>query len=335
MDWIRENKPLAAILGVIVVGTLALGYLLFDAWSSYSETKEAYLGLGNQVASLKSARLAPTEENLKNKQAMVDEYAKVVNQLGGAVLYLQNETKKPPVSDIEFQEKLKTKISDVRKAVQAAGMQLPADFSFGFGEYTSTLPKSAAAATELSGYLEAVDELVKLLMKCSVKSVESLDRSKLSIETQTAATAQGNNNAGVQAQPATAILEKRQITAVLTLDQGPLQLLVSRLTNPTDMPYFTSVRLLRIENQRSDGPLRSEVKLPVPAAPGPGGGGGTGAGGKPDEAASDEIKPPPPSFPDAIAVFGEEQLKVRLEIDLVKFLETAAGVAAAQAPSGR
>ncbi len=328
MDWIRENKPLAAILGVIIVGTLALGYLLFDAWSSYSETKEGYLGLGTQVANLKSARLAPTEENLKAKQAMVDEYGTVVNRLGGAVLYLQNLTKGPPVSDIEFQEKLKTKISDVRKAVQAARLQLPAEFSFGFDEYTRTLPKSAAAATELSGYLDAVDELVKVFMKCSVKSVESLERSKLPIETQTAATAQGNNNAGTQAQPASGILEKRQITVILTLDQGPLQLLVSRLTNPTDMPYFTSLRLLRIENEKSMGPLRSEVKLPVPdknpiSTP------------KTEEPATDEIKPPPPAFPDAIAVFGEESLKVRLEIDLVKFLDSAAGVAAVQAPAGR
>ena len=31
MEWIRENKPLAAILGVIIAGSLALGYLLFDA----------------------------------------------------------------------------------------------------------------------------------------------------------------------------------------------------------------------------------------------------------------------------------------------------------------
>jgi hypothetical protein len=335
MDWIRENKPLAAILGVIIVGTLALGYLLFDAWSSYSETKEGYLGLGTQVANLKSARLAPTEDNLKAKQAMVDEYAKVVNTLGKTVLILQPTA--APLSDIEFQEKLKTKISEVRKAVQTANLQLPAEFSFGFDEYTRTLPKSAAAASELSGYLDAVDELVKLFMKCSVKSVESLERSKLAIETQAAAPA--NNNAGMQAQPTAAILEKRQITVVLTLDQGPLQLLVSRLTNPTDMPYFTSVRLLRIENEKSMGPLRSEVKLPSQGPVNPGGdptGGGTGgANGKPAEAATDEIKPPDPAYPDAIAVFGEESLKVRLEIDLVKFLEAATGVAAAPAPAGR
>ncbi len=328
MDWIRENKPLAAILGVIVVGSLALGYLLFDAWSVYAETKEGYLGLGNQVAGLKGAQLAPTEANLKAKQDSVAEYSKLVDTLGKTVLILQ--PKVAAINDIEFQEKLKTKISEIRKTSVQAKMRLPAEFAFGFDDYTHTLPKSGAEATELSGYLDAVDELTKLLMKCGVQSLDVLERSKLPVEAATAAassSAQGNNNAGMQGQVAAGILEKRQISVVLTLDQGPLQLLISRLTSPTDMPYFTSLRLLRIENQSQDGPLVSEVRLPTEGTNDPN-------AVKTEEAPSDEIKPPPPAFVDAIPVFGNELLKVRLEIDLIKFLEAAAGVAV-QAPTGR
>ncbi len=327
MDWIRENKPLAAILGVIVVGSLALGYLLFDAWSVYSETKDGYLGLGGQVAGLNGSRLAPTDANLKAKQAVVDEYASLVNTLGKTVLILQPPV--VPINDIEFQEKLKTKISEIRKDVQSK-MQIPAEFAFGFDDYTHTLPKSAAAATELSGYLDAMDELMKLFLKCGVKSLDLLERSKLPVEAATAAPSpQGNNNAGMQmrGQADAGIFEKRQISVVLTLDQGPLQLLISRLTNPTDMPYFTSLRLLRIENQRQDGPLHSEVMLPTPEVVNPN-------AVKTEEAPTDEIKAPPPAFVDAIPVFGDELLKVRLEIDLVKFLDAAAGIAA-QAPAGR
>lgn len=324
MDWIRENKPLAAILGVIVVGSLALGYLLYDAWSVYAETKEAYLGLGNQVAGLKGAQLAPTDANLKAKQDSVAEYSKLVDTLGKTVLILQ--PKVAAINDIEFQDKLKAKISEIRKTSVQAKMQLPAEFAFGFDDYTHTLPKSGAEATELSGYLDAVDELTKLLMKCGVQSLDLLERSKLPVEA-AASAAQGNKNAAVQgAQMAGGILEKRQISVVLTLDQGPLQLLISRLTSPTDMPYFTSLRLLRIENQRQDGPLVSEVRLPAEEAANPG-------AVKTEEAPSDEIKPPPPAFVDAIPVFGNELLKVRLEIDLIKFLDAAAGIAA-QAPAG-
>ena len=324
MDWIRENKPLAAILGVIIVGSLALGYLLFDAWSSYSETRDSYLGLGNQVAGLKGASLAPTDANLQAKRAQVEEYSAMVNRLGGALLILQPPVE--PLKDIEFQAKLKAKISDARKAVKGK-MQLPAEFAFGFDEYTAGLPVSAAAATELSGYLDAMDELIKLFLKSGVQSVDLLERSKLPVETQAAPVQQGN--AGMQVQTAN-ILEIRQISVILTLDQGPLQLLTSRLANPSEMPFFTSLRLLRIESQRKDGPTRAEVSLPAPTAPG-------GAGGvaeAPKAAATDEIKPPPPAPVDSFPVVGEERLKVRMELDLIKFLAAAKGVVA-QAPAVR
>jgi hypothetical protein len=326
MDWIRENKSLAAILGVILAATLGLGYVLFDAWSGYTETKESYLGLGSQIAGLRSSRLAPTEENLKAKKALVDEYASLVNQLGGALVILQPPVQ--PIKDIEFQAKLKTKIAEARKAATLSKMNLPADFAFGFDDYTAGLPKSAEAAAELSSFLDAVDELVRLFMKCGVESVDLLERSKLPQELdQTASNAQR----GV-AVPA--ILEKRQVSVILTLDQGPLQLLISRLANPSDMPFFTSLRLLRIENEKQDGPLRAEVKLPEASTTNPSGGSGAAAAVTPDQAkpTSDEIKPPPPAPVDSVPVIGKERLKVRMEIDLVKFLDAAKG-AVSQASS--
>jgi hypothetical protein len=329
MDWIRENKPLAVILGVIIAGSLALGYLLSDAWSSYTETKDAYLNMGSQVAGLKGSRLAPTEDNVKAKQAMVDEYAANVNRLGGALLILQPPVQ--PIKDIEFQAKLKSKIAEARKAASLSKMALPPEFAFGFDDYTTGLPKSAAAAAELSSYLDAMDELVKLFMQCSVQSVDLLERSKLAVEQdQVPPPSQGNSRGRTQAQQqvASSILEKRQISVILTLDQGPLQLLISRLANPSDMPFFTSLRLLRIENERQDGPLRSDVRLPE-VVPQP----GRGTDAAP-AAASDEIKPPPAAPVDSVPVIGKERLKVRMEIDLVKFLEAAKGVAA-QPPVGR
>lgn len=318
MDWIRENKPLAAILGVIAVGSLGLGYLLFDAWGAYTQTKDSYLAMGGQLVTLKSAPLAPTDENVKAKSALVEEYAAKVNQLGAALLIMQPPVQ--PVKDIEFQGKLKNKIAEIRKAAGSVKMALPGDFAFGFEEYTSALPKSAAAATELSGYLDALEELVKLFMTCRVESVDLFERAKLKVETETAA-----------AQPAVqqgdaAILTKHQISVILTLDQGPLQLLISRLSNPSDMKYFMNVRLLRIENGKLDGPLRSDARLPDEANADP----SATAGQEPTAAAApqNDLAPPPPAKVDSIPVLGEERLKVRLDIDWVKFLASAQSAAA-------
>lgn len=336
MDWIRENKPLAVILGIILATSLALGYFLFDSWSKYSETKESYLGLGSNVAQMRAMRLAPTEENLKAKQALVEEFATQVNQLGKTLLILQ--PKAEPMKNIDFQSKLKEKVAEARKDAGMARMALPAEFAFGFDEYTSNLP-AEAASTELSGYLDAMVALVKLCMSCNVESVDVLDRSKLAIEQSGSAAPapqQRNGRPGVpQQQAGGGVLEKRQISAILTLDQGALQLLTTKLATPAEMPFFTTLRLLRIENQRQEGPVRAEggrdgggMNNSSPAPAPTGGGAATGAAAA---AAADEIRPPDPAPPDATPLIGLEKLKVRMEIDLVKFLDAAGGAAPQQA----
>ncbi|WP_395752080.1 Amuc_1100 family pilus-like protein [Prosthecobacter sp.] len=332
MDWIRDNKPLAAILGVTLLGSLALGYMVFSSWSGYSESSDTYQAVGVQINNLKSEKLAPTDANLKSKQAAVAAYATEVNRLGTALVTL--ETAVEPIKEIEFQAKLKAKISETRTQAAAAGLQLPEDFAFGFEEYTGKLPISAAAATELSGYLDALNELVQVLMKSGVKSVDLLQRSRLAAETQNAAPVQpANNNFGRPMQTAAPILDKRQIVLNLTLDQGPLQLLVSKLTNPEDMKYFTTLRLLRIESQVQNGPLRKDVRIAPPDQTQLNNASPVQDPNKKAEAPSDEIKPPPAAPVDVVPVFGNELLRVRMEIDLVRFLPAARGVAA-QAPAG-
>lgn len=331
MDWIRENKPLAIILGVIAAASAALGYLLFDAWSTYTASKETYVATNAQIAQLNSMRLAPTEANLQAKKAQVEDFAANVNKLGAALLILQPPL--APTKDIEFQAKLKAKVADIRKQSATFKTALPADFAFGFDDYTSSLPKSEAAATELSGYLDAVEELVKLCMKSGVESVDSLDRTKLAVEGAAATAAQGqqqqrNVRGAQQASPGDALLEKRSINLVLTLDQGALQLLTSRLANPSEMPYFTTLRLLRVENQRQEGPPRSEAVVPTEGALQPSA--TTDASGNPvaaESASSNEIRPPAPAPVDSIPLIGQEKLKVRMEIDLVKFLDAVRGIA--------
>ena len=333
MDWIRENKPLAAILGVIIAGSLALGYLLFGAWSSYSEAKENFLAQGAQVAALKSARLSPSDANLQAKRALVEEYAANVNRLGGALLILQPPVL--PIKDIEFQTKLKAKIAEARQSATNSKLSLPAEFAFGFDEYTSSLPKAEAAA-ELSNYLDAMVELVKLLMLCGVQSLDVLERSKLPLE-QESAVASPQQRAirlgarqPTMAMTAPSIYESRRVSIILTLDQGPLQLLVSRLANPSDMPFFTSLKVLRIENEMQEGPIRSDISVPQAEVP------TEGAAVTPAAStASNEIKPPPPAPVDSVPVIGRERLKVRMEIDLLKFLDAARGVAAQQSAPGR
>jgi hypothetical protein len=336
MDWIRENKMISTLAGVMAAGVLVLGYLLFEAWGGYSTAMDEYSALGQQIAQIKGLALAPTEQNLKAKQALVDEYGANVSKLGGALLILQPAS--APTKQAEFQTKLKDRVVQLKNLAQKQKVSLPPDFALGFSEYLGTLPTSDRVATELSGYLDGVEAIVKLAVTSNVKSIDLLERASLADEKQ-AAPRQPQASAGRPAvappgiRPAVtsvSLIEKRNVSIVMTLDQAALQLILSRLANPDDMKvrpevdqsYFTSLRVLRVENQTKEGPIRRDssgalsadaAATPPPAPPAP----------TENQPAADNankaLLPPPPAPADSVPVIGQELLKAQMEIDLVKF----------------
>jgi hypothetical protein len=336
MDWIRENKMISTLAGVMAAGVLVLGYLLFEAWGGYSTAMDEYSALGQQIAQIKGLALAPTEQNLKAKQALVDEYGANVSKLGGALLILQPAS--APTKQAEFQTKLKDRVVQLKNLAQKQKVSLPPDFALGFSEYLGTLPTSDSVATELSGYLDGVEAIVKLAVTSKVKSIDLLERASLADEKQ-GAPRQPQASAGRPAvappgsRPAAtsaSLIEKRNVSIVMTLDQAALQLILSRLANPDDMKvrpevdqsYFTSLRVLRVENQTKEGPIRRDssgalsadaAATPPPAPPAP-------TENQPAaDSANKALLPPPPAPADSVPVIGQELLKVQMEIDLVKF----------------
>jgi len=322
MSWIQQNKVPAAILGVSAIGAAGLGFMLFSAYSSYSTTLDQFDAVNNSLASLKSATLAPTPENLAIKQGLVKEFTDASGKLSLVLNTLQIDNK--PTTDTEFQAKLKTTIADSRKTASEHGMGLPAIYNLAFDKYTSELPKSNEQATELSGYLDAVNSIVTSFAKAGVKQVEMLERSDLESEkgVSTKPAPRPQQRPGAQNRPAPAaapkLSERRQVRAMLTLDQAALQVVMSNLASPSEMPYFTVVRLLRIENERQDGPLRSEMNIPVPQEPTGGDAPQIEIPGAPPKAEQPATISPAPV--DSVAVLGNEKLRVFLEIDLVYFM---------------
>lgn len=342
MSWITENKTPAAIIGVSAAGAIGLGVLLFSAYSSYDESLQSFNNLNRSLAGLKGGPLAPTPENLAAKNALVTEYTTAVGRLSLVLNKLQKpETPITDTADTEFQSKLKTKIADIRKMAVQKGAQLPAEFNLAFDKYTTELPKSKAVAAQLSTYLDAVDEVVKLLLNSGILRMETLERTELELEkdgaaapkaqpkAQPKALSKGPARPAVQAPPK--VTERWQVRTVIATDQAALQVLMSKLASPSetlDIPYFPIVRLMRIENERKDGPTTAQAAVPNPGAPptpptNPTPPAPSGA----DAGAADVIEAAKPAGRDSVVILGNEKLRVFLEIDLVKFLDAQAAAA--------
>lgn len=331
MSWIQQNKLPAVLMGVSAAGAAGLGFLLFSAYSSYSDSLAQFQATNSSLAGLKSASLAPTPENLALKQGLVSAFTHETNELYRVLTTLQAETQPKPTTDTEFQAKLKAAIAESRKTAAAAGMALPAVYNLTFDRYTGELPPSNEVATELSGYLDAVNTIINTFAQSGVRSLDLIERSELPSENGAAAAPKPGQRQP-QAPAGPKLTERRQVRATMTLDQGSLQMLMAALANPSQMPYFTVVRQLRIENERFEGPLRSGVVVP-------------GGSNVELDAEGNPIAPPPPipgaegeaaapmavtaAPPDAVAVLGDERLRVFMEIDLVYFVNLQAAAPAA------
>jgi hypothetical protein len=350
MNWAQENKTLAGIVGVMVAGGLGLGAWLYMSWSGYSGSMEQWSQTQSRINSLRGKKTTPTADNVAARDKQLSDYADKVNQLRGALLTVQQVPK--PMSETEFQAKLKERAAEMKRMAKSVAMkELPDDFALGFDKYASQPPRSAEIAADLNIHLDAMEKLVTTVIESGVTSIDMLERTKLDNEDAPlppkaapkvapkaktkAATKKGAKKPVITEEAAAEpVLDRYPIKLLITTDQAPLQAVINTLCHPGKMPYFLVVRLVRIENTRMDGPTKDEINQrknanaqamsieqapkPVTEAPKPGG--------------PQLLIPPKPAPQDAFDIMGREQLKVYMEIDYIRF-RPAAKVADEEAPA--
>jgi hypothetical protein len=328
MNWVQENKSLAGILGVMIAGILGLGAWLYLSYSDYATSMETWGQNDNTIATLKSKKVYPNEENAESREAEVSAYGDKVDLLRSALLSEKVQQPVKPMSQTEFQAKLKERATAVVQMAKSAEITLPADFALGFADYTNNVPRSAEVAAELSVHLDVMERLVTTVIQSGVKSIDLFERAKLphedrpvepkpvkaapKKETKTSSKSKkgAKRVAITEEQAAEPVLDRHPVKMVITTDQAPFQNIINTLCDPIKMPHFLVVRLVRIENERQDGPSRDEIarkKNPEVSLDQPVEAGATAAA--------------PKVAPDAVTIMGEEKLKVYLEVDYVRFRE--------------
>ncbi len=330
MNWVKENKALAGILGVMIAGALGLGAWLYLSYADYSASMEQWSANDNTLSSLQSKKVYPDKKNADARVADVEAYGAKVDQLWFGLLSPQSQQPIKPMSQTEFQAKLKERATVVVQMAKSADITLPADFALGFSEYTNSAPRSAEVAAELGVQLDVLEHLITVILKENVKSVDLFDRTKLPNEVAAPApkpepvkpkkprpgSAAANKNkrqALTEEQAQEPVLDRYPVKVSFTTDQRPFERIMNALCNPRSeggqTPHFLVVRLLRVENERQDGPSKEEVARKKTPAVGLEG--------------VDPSAPPaanaPKVQPDAITIMGEEKLKVYLEVDYIRF----------------
>lgn len=328
MNWIQQNRKLASILGVMIVGGLGLVAWLLMAWSGFSSARAEWDSMSQRTTTMENSKVYPSAANVQSLDQKITDYRDKFFTLRKVLLDPKLQQPVTPMSETEFQAKVKERAKAIDQRAKELGVSLPKSFAVGVEEYSDTLPPNAEAAAELNVHLDVLEKFIMTLVEAKVTSLDELQRTRLAVEktkgpAPAPAPVPAKQKRGVAAAPvATAeqVLDRYTIKCVFTTDQGPLQAVMNNLSNAAKTPDFLAVRLMRVENERTDAPTKEEIKFPqqnnpAPEPPAPP---KTGDAKAP---ASNIIAPPRPQPPDARAIIGFENLKVYLEVDYIRFRE--------------
>jgi hypothetical protein len=188
--------------------------------------------------------------------------------------------------------------------------------------------------------LDVTEKFVNTLLDAGVKSVDTLERTRLASEKggtvapkpASAASTNKKNVAPIVPQGAP-VLDRYTIKCIFTCDSGPLQNVMNNLANPAKTPQFLAVRMLRVENTKQEAPTKEEIRAIITK--------NAQEATTTQDTAAPAPKTPVPNAPrlvpvakaapaDAAEIMGGEDLKVYMEVDYIRFRKLDGGAA----PSG-
>ncbi len=298
MSWIKQNKFLSGFLAFMVIGVGALGYLLMQAQSHYSEVRTDYETKAQELNRLETLKPYPEAENLKLIEAQKAQQFAVIEALHKNLAAAQLPTEQ--ISREQFQDKLREAVTRVTTKAKEGGIALPAMFYLGMDKYQSE-PPLPEAAPALGRQLNAVEFILTKLLDAGVVAITKFDRDALPEEEGKGKKdpAKQGGGAGKAEKSAKNLVSYHGMQIEFTSDQGRFRNILNEIV--TEKGQFYVPRLVVVKNEKEDAPARFQPGVAGAEPPKPGAASGTKK-----------------------LVFGSEKVNVSLVLDVVDFAEVAA-----------
>ena len=310
MNWVRNNRFLASFLGILFVVGGGLGYLLFSSYSRYADVSTQYDSQVVELKRLQGLSPYPNESNLKTYEQVAKDYQLKVNDLQAKMASLDTVPDNPPLTPLQFQDRLRQKVEETVQHAQAGGVGLPDGFYLGFEQYRGAPPDTAATPL-LTSHLTEIQNLVDLLINQHIEKITVLKRGLLPQEAGLTAPAPAvGRKPGAPAE--SPLVSKYPLEVAFTALPTAFREALNKVTSAKEL-YI--VRALQVKNQMDKGPSRgldpasgvggAPSSIAAPAAPG-----GVDANGVPIPPLPDK-GPPPLRY-----VVGQERLDVTARLEL-------------------
>jgi hypothetical protein len=318
MNWFKENKFLAGLLIVLVLGVGAFGFLILSARGKLAEATEAYESLANERTRLHNLKPYPSPENLKELTAQKEQATAKINELHKALAAAELPVE--AMTPVQFQDKLRAAVTEVT-TLAGTTTKLPEKFFLGFERYETATP-DVAAAPLLGRQLKAIQWLVTRLIENKVAEIGEFNREPLPEEGGKEAApatpppaAQGRGGkAAKEEKVGPPLVQPRVLDLTATGDQAALRALLNDIVG--SKAQFFIPRLVSFKNEKDVPPKKAEAAAPAAAAD-----------PNADPNAAAPAAAATPAAPPTTYIVGLEKVAMTLKLEMVDFVDPTAAPA--------
>jgi hypothetical protein len=312
MDWIKQNKFLAAFLLIILVAGGGLGFLAFSAKGRYDEVRETYTTKSTELNRLQTSQPYPEQDNVKKMQEVQKAHQAAIDALHKDLIKAQVPLK--PLTPEKFQDNLREAVRRVAARAASRNVNLgdsnkpeSGSFYMGFANYQGVPPKVEAAAP-LGRMLEAMEIAINALIDSGITTLKEIKRESLPEEGGATGT-----TSGASSKPG--LVERHSFEVHFEAPEPQFRRFLNDLISSKQQFFIPSS--IVVANSMDKGPSKSEtasldaeanVAAAAPAAQPP----AAGATSRPSAAPAKALRK---------VVVGDEKLDVTARIEVVNFAE--------------
>ena len=281
-----QNKFYVGLGAVLLVGSLILGFLLYQASSDFNDAEQKLTGQIAELDRLQKLDLYPEAKNQKVLEEQMtsaqDEAVALHRQLVPMSFALE------PMTPEQFQDKLNEAVKSLTAKATDAGIDFSDKLYLGFSEYRTATPSPEAAAA-LGRQLKCIAFVVDGMIERKVAAITKITRTPLPEETD-ALRSVAPTPKPASGKPVPALFSVYPFEIEFTAEQRAFQFVLNDLSKNTKQ--FFILRPVTIKNQSEKAPKKIGPAVASDAA----------------------AKPEKMRY-----VFGAEKLNVTLRIDSVVF----------------
>ncbi len=321
MNWIKENKFLAALCGGTLAGIIVLFFVGSHGSGIYQTAMDDYTAAADEVSGFEKSALYPTPEHRDAKGKALKDYSAAVETLQEAFQPFR-PADMPNVSPQEFTDRLLEVNAETRKAFEEKNVIVPEPYFAGFEKYKTSL--ASGGTTGLLGYeLGAIRNIMLALAAAGPSELKNVYRPELAEES------------GKTYEPGDAVARPFPLEVTFVGPEKSARDFISAITKLDEQ--FTVIRTLRIRNEKTDPPRASDAQCEKPPEPAAAAddvfGGGfvlpgeeldTGEEAPAEEAAEAPVVEEAPVSENTgrilSQVLGAEQVQVFVRLDVLQFL---------------